>query len=108
MAAGKDRRGICQSLAAALAGVILTISLPAGHAHNPVHAQTLDPKWGVPVNPQRAAEQAERAAKERLERMEHCYRFPDSPSERCRIQREDDQRPSEKHYERQVLEKRWY
>ena len=107
-AARKGQRGIHPLLGAAVIGFILIISLPAGSVHKSAHGQTLDPTWGRPVDPVGAAEQAVKAAKERLDRLEHCYKFPDSPSERCRIQREDDRRPSEKHYERQVPERRWY
>ena len=91
-----------------------SLSLPAGYIHKSAHGQTLDPTWGRPdptwgrpVDPVGAAERAVEAAKERLDRLEHCYKFPDSPSERCRIQREDDRRP-EKHHERKVPERRWY
>src|SRR5436190_3204972 len=94
-------------LGAAVIGFILIISLPADNAHG----QTLDPTWGKPADPAGAAGAAERAvdaAKERVDRLEQCYKFPNSPSERCRVTREDDQRPSEKHYERQVIERRWY
>jgi hypothetical protein len=90
-------------LGAAVIGLILIISLPADYAHG----QTLDPTWGKPADPG-AAERAVDAAKERLDRLERCNKFPDSPSERCRVTREDDRRPSEKHHERQVIERRWY
>jgi hypothetical protein len=106
-AARKGQRGIHPLLGAAVIGFILMISPPAGYVHKSAHGQTLDSKWGAPVDPQGAADRAAQAAKERLDRLEHCYKFPGSPSERCRIQREDDQRPSEKHHERQVHERRW-
>ena len=105
--ARKGKRGIHLLLATSIAGLIVTISVPVGHVHKSAHAQTLDPRWGAPLDAQGAADRAEKAAKERLDRMEHCYRFPNSPAERCRVQREDDRRRSEKHHEQQVLERRW-
>ena len=93
---------------AAAISLILTVSPLAPYVQLSTYGQTLDPSWGAPVDAQGAAARAEKAARERLDRMEYCYRFPDSPSEGCRVQREDDRRPSERHHERQVLEKRWY
>jgi hypothetical protein len=104
----KGQRGIHPLLGAAVIGFILIISLPADCVHKSAHGQTLDPRWGAPVDPVGTAERAVEAAKERLDRLEHCNKFPGSPLERCRIQREDDRRPSEKHHERQVPERRWY
>jgi len=93
---------------AAAIGFILTVSPLVPGVHLSAYGQALDPSWGAPADPKGAAARAEKAARDRLDRMEHCYRFPDSPSEGCRVQREDDRRPSEKHFERQVLERRWY
>jgi hypothetical protein len=106
--AWKGQRGIHPLLGAAIAGFILIISLPADCVHKSAHAQTPNPRSGAPVDPVGAADRAAEAAKERLDRLEHCYKFPNSREERCRIQREDDRRPFEKHHERQVLERRWY
>jgi hypothetical protein len=105
--ARKGKRGMHLLLPASIASLIVIISVPGGLVYKSAHAQTLDPRWGAPVDAQIASDRAEKAAKERLDRMEHCYRFPNSPAERCRIQWEDDRRPSEKHHERQVLERRW-
>jgi hypothetical protein len=107
-AARRGRRGMHPVLRAAGIGFILISSLPAGYVHTSAHGQKLDPKWGAPVDPDGAAERAVQAAKERADRLEQCYRFPGSPSESCRAQREDDRRPSEKHYEQKVHERRWY
>jgi hypothetical protein len=107
-AARKGQRGIHPLLAAAVIGFILMISLPVDWVHTSAHGQTLAPRSGAPADPAGAADRAAEAAKERLDRLEHCHKFPNSPEERCRVQREDDRRPSEKHHERQVLERRWY
>jgi hypothetical protein len=84
--------------------LILIVNLAACYLHNCAHAQTSDPKWGAPAQTQGATDRAVEAANERQD----CYKFPNGPSERCRVQREDDRRPSEKHPERQVHERRWY
>src|ERR1700730_9693301 len=84
--------------------LILIVNLAACYLHNCAHAQTPYPKWGAPAQTQGATDRAVEAANERQD----CYKFPNGPSERCRVQREDDRRPSEKHHERQVHERRWY
>jgi hypothetical protein len=86
----------------AIIRLMLIISLAVGYGYKFAHAQTPDPKWGAPAETQGAADRAAEAAKERQD----CYKFPNSPSERCRVLREDDRRPSEKHHERQVHERR--
>ena len=88
----------------AITALILIVSLAACYLHNSAHAQTPDLKWGAPAQTQGATDQTVEAANERQD----CYKFPNSPSERCRVQREDDRRPTEKHHVRQVHERRWY
>jgi hypothetical protein len=104
----RGQRGMHPVLRAAGIGLILISSLPAGYVHTSAYGQKLDPKWGAPVDPEGAAERAVQAAKERVDRSEQCYRLTDGSSERCRVKREDDRRPSEKHYEQKVHERRWY